>query len=52
MTSEWKADKSLNWLDAWKEMERIYRAHPEKVRAIGTRLCLVLPGVFSNSLVA
>ncbi|KAH9976207.1 Aldo/keto reductase [Lactifluus volemus] len=35
MTKDWKADKSLNWIDTWKEMERIHRAHPDKVRAIG-----------------
>ncbi|KAI0251170.1 Aldo/keto reductase [Lactifluus subvellereus] len=35
MTKDWKADKSLNWIDTWKEMERVYRAHPEKVKAIG-----------------
>jgi len=29
------ADTSVNWLDTWKEMERLYKAHPEKVRAIG-----------------
>jgi glycerol 2-dehydrogenase (NADP+) len=38
MTNDWKADKSLNWIDTWKEMERIYRAHPEKVKAIGVHL--------------
>jgi glycerol 2-dehydrogenase (NADP+) len=38
MTKEWKADKSLNWIDTWKEMERVYRAHPEKVKAIGVHL--------------
>lgn len=35
MTSDWKADKSLNWIDTWKELERVYLAHPEKVKAIG-----------------
>ncbi|KAH9967780.1 Aldo/keto reductase [Lactifluus volemus] len=35
MTKDWKADKSLNWIDTWKEMERVYRAHPTKVKAIG-----------------
>jgi len=35
MTLEWKADKSLNWLDTWKAMEKVYQAHPEKVKAIG-----------------
>ncbi|THH21165.1 hypothetical protein EW146_g351 [Bondarzewia mesenterica] len=29
------ADKSVNWIDTWKEMERLYKAHPEKLRAIG-----------------
>ncbi|KAI0066808.1 Aldo/keto reductase [Artomyces pyxidatus] len=35
MTTDGKADKSLNWLDTWKEMEKVYKAHPEKVKAIG-----------------
>ncbi|KAH9050932.1 NADP-dependent oxidoreductase domain-containing protein [Lactarius deliciosus] len=35
MTSDWKADKTLNWIDTWKEMEKVYLAHPEKVKAIG-----------------
>ncbi|KAI9441674.1 Aldo/keto reductase [Lactarius indigo] len=35
MTADWKADKSLSWLDTWKEMEKVYLAHPEKVKAIG-----------------
>ncbi|KAI9465303.1 Aldo/keto reductase [Lactarius psammicola] len=35
MTPDWKADKSLNWIDTWKEMEKVYLAHPEKVKAIG-----------------
>lgn len=29
------ADKSVNWIDTWLAMEKIYKAHPEKVRAIG-----------------
>ncbi|KAF8521007.1 NADP-dependent oxidoreductase domain-containing protein [Gautieria morchelliformis] len=28
-------DKSIDWLDTWKKMEEIYKAHPDKVRAIG-----------------
>ncbi|KAG8928673.1 hypothetical protein FRC02_006618 [Tulasnella sp. 418] len=35
MTSDGKADKEHDWLDTWKEMERLYQAHPDKVRAIG-----------------
>jgi glycerol 2-dehydrogenase (NADP+) len=38
MTKDWKADKSLNWIDTWKEIETIYRAHPEKIKAIGVHL--------------
>ncbi|OBZ67889.1 putative reductase 1 [Grifola frondosa] len=30
-----KADKEHNWLDTWKAIEKIYEAHPEKVKAIG-----------------
>ncbi|KAI0294420.1 Aldo keto reductase [Russula brevipes] len=35
MTKDWKADKSLTWLDTWRSMEKVYREHPEKVKAIG-----------------
>ncbi|KAF7316405.1 Aldo-keto reductase [Mycena indigotica] len=28
-------DYSVDWLDTWKSMERLYKAHPEKLRAIG-----------------
>ena len=28
-------DRSLNWLDTWRGMEAVFRAHPDKVRAIG-----------------
>jgi glycerol 2-dehydrogenase (NADP+) len=35
MTKDWKADKSLNWLDTWRKMEKVYREHPGKVKAIG-----------------
>lgn len=37
MTQDWKADKSLNWLDTWRKIEKIYREHPEKVKAIGVQ---------------
>ncbi|CAE6389847.1 unnamed protein product [Rhizoctonia solani] len=30
-----KADKSLDWLDAWKQMEKIYETQRDKVKAIG-----------------
>ncbi|KAF8235032.1 Aldo/keto reductase [Tricholoma matsutake] len=30
-----KADKSLDWLDTWKAMEKVYKAHPDKLKAIG-----------------
>ncbi|KAI0641329.1 Aldo/keto reductase [Trametes meyenii] len=29
------ADKERNWLDTWKDIERVYKAHPDKVKAIG-----------------
>ncbi|KAJ6595684.1 Aldo keto reductase [Mycena vulgaris] len=29
------ADKTHDWLDTWKSMEKLYKAHPEKLRAIG-----------------
>jgi glycerol 2-dehydrogenase (NADP+) len=35
MTRDGKADHSHDWLDTWKNMERIYKAHPDKVKAIG-----------------
>ncbi|RXW25804.1 hypothetical protein EST38_g31 [Candolleomyces aberdarensis] len=27
-------DKTLDWLNTWKEMAKLYKAHPEKLRAI------------------
>jgi len=30
-----EADKSIDWLDTWKEMEKVYLANKDKVRAIG-----------------
>lgn len=35
MTSDFKADKTHDWLDTWKSMEDIYLAHSDKVKAIG-----------------
>ncbi|KAH9852383.1 Aldo/keto reductase [Lenzites betulinus] len=35
MTKDGKADKAYDWLDTWKEMERVYKANPDKVKAIG-----------------
>ncbi|KAF5381892.1 hypothetical protein D9757_007599 [Collybiopsis confluens] len=35
MTIEGGPDKSIDWLDTWHEMERLYKAHPEKIKAIG-----------------
>ncbi|EMD35639.1 hypothetical protein CERSUDRAFT_157524 [Gelatoporia subvermispora B] len=35
MTTDGKADKGHNWLDTWKSMEKLYQAHPDKLRAIG-----------------
>lgn len=28
-------DFEWNWLDTWKAMEEVYKAHPDKVKAIG-----------------
>jgi len=28
-------DRLIDWLDTWKEMERVFGAHPDKVKAIG-----------------
>ncbi|KAF7290947.1 Aldo-keto reductase [Mycena chlorophos] len=30
-----KADFTHDWLDTWKNMERLYKAHPDKLKAIG-----------------
>lgn len=38
MTPEYKADKSVDWLDTWKSMEEVYAQHPDKVKAIGTSI--------------
>lgn len=29
----------IDWLDTWKEMEKLYKANPDKLKAIGTH-CL------------
>jgi len=29
------ADASVDWLDTWKTMEKLYKAHPDKLKAIG-----------------
>ncbi|KAI0941978.1 hypothetical protein AcV7_002528 [Taiwanofungus camphoratus] len=34
-TKDGKPDREHNWIDTWKSMEKIYKAHPEKVKAIG-----------------
>jgi len=38
MTKDWNADKSGNWLDTWRLIEKVYREHPNKVKAIGAHL--------------
>jgi glycerol 2-dehydrogenase (NADP+) len=38
MTKDWKADKSQNWLETWRKIEKVYRDHPEKLNAIGAHL--------------
>jgi glycerol 2-dehydrogenase (NADP+) len=35
MTADEMADMSLDWLDTWKKMEKLYLAHPDKLKAIG-----------------
>ncbi|ESK84068.1 aldo-keto reductase [Moniliophthora roreri MCA 2997] len=35
MTKDGKADPSIDWLDTWHEMEKLYKAHPDKLKAIG-----------------
>jgi glycerol 2-dehydrogenase (NADP+) len=35
MTRDGKPDRSIDWLDTWKAMEKLHKAHPEKLRAIG-----------------
>ncbi|GJE85134.1 aldo/keto reductase [Phanerochaete sordida] len=35
MKPDGSPDRDVNWLDTWKAMEKIYKEHPDKVRAIG-----------------
>lgn len=35
MTSDGKPDRGISYKDTWKKMEAIYKAHPDKVKAIG-----------------
>ena len=52
MTVEGKPEKSINWINTWKEMEKLYKAHPEKLRAIGTyRFFFWLPILLTPSLI-
>lgn len=30
-----KADRGHDWRDTWRAMEKVFREHPEKVKAIG-----------------
>ena len=30
-----KADETRDWRDTWRELEAVYKAHPDKVKAIG-----------------
>lgn len=50
-------DKNIDWLDTWKGMERLYKSHPDKLKAIGVsnlsvpylerllKECTVIPAV-------
>jgi glycerol 2-dehydrogenase (NADP+) len=40
MTRDENPDKEVDWLDTWKTMEKLYLAHPDKLKAIG--LCFSL----------
>jgi len=35
MTKEGGPDHTHDWLDTWKNMEKLYQEHPDKLRAIG-----------------
>ena len=37
MTKEDGPDFDHDWLQTWKDMEALYKAHPDKIKAIGTR---------------
>lgn len=39
MTKDWKPDRDIDWLDTYKEMEKIYKENPDKVKAIGVSNC-------------
>lgn len=39
MTKEWKPDRSIDWLDVYKEIEQIYKENPDKIKAIGVSNC-------------
>lgn len=30
-----KPDREISWIDTWRNMEKIFKEHPDKVRAIG-----------------
>lgn len=35
MTKEGGPDKDRDWRDTWKDMEKVFKEHPDKVKAIG-----------------
>ena len=35
MTKEGGPDKDRDWRDTWKDMEKVFKAHPDKLKAIG-----------------
>jgi glycerol 2-dehydrogenase (NADP+) len=41
MTKEMNPDKTHDWLDTWKTMEKLYEAHPDKLKAIGEPFSLL-----------
>lgn len=41
MTRDGMPDKSIDWLDTWKAMEKLYEAHPDKIKAIGEFPCIL-----------
>jgi len=35
LTKEWKPDRGVDWLDTYKEVEKLHKENPDKIKAIG-----------------
>ena len=36
---DWKPNREIDWLDTYKEVEKLYKENPDKIKAIGVSNC-------------